>query len=272
MLGIWGLIPAPEASAKVETAATKALEIDPALAEAHTSLAFWNFIFNWDWSATERSFEQALDLLDLHPGYMQAHNLSHAYGIYLTLTGRFDEAITESKRVVELDPLSLAKNSFLGMALCYARRYREAADVLSKTLEMDPNYWVAHFFLGITRASEARYEEAFPALQKVVVLMEEAPLMIGHLGCVYAMGGRREEALEMLGRLRALSKERYVSPLCSALIYVGLGEKDQALADLESATTEGVPFMVHMRVTPLLDSLRSDPRFTALMSKVRGRA
>ena len=96
--------------------------------------------------------------------------------------------------------------------------------------------------------------------------------MIGHLGCVYAMAGRREKALEMLGRLRTLSKERYVSPLCSALIHVGLGEKDQALADLESARRKGVPFMVHMRVTPLLDSLRSDPTFTALMSKVRGRA
>ena len=95
--------------------------------------------------------------------------------------------------------------------------------------------------------------------------------MIGHLGCVYAMAGRKKEALEMLSRLRARSKERYVSPFCGALIHAGLGEKDQALADLERAHNIGEPFMVHARVTPMLDDLRSDPRFTALMSKVRAR-
>jgi len=262
LLGHFGWLPPKEAYPRARVAAEKALEIDDTLAEAHTSMGWVHTFYDWDWVAAEDEFKRALEL---NPNYATGHEW---YGVSLAPMRRFDEGTVSVKRALELDPLSLMINSVYGLGLYWERRYDEALDQYRKTVEMDPNFSLVYLFLGWTYSAKGMWEEAIVASNKFMTLSQGSPFGVGTLGSVYAMSGQRYKALKMLDRLNELSQERYVSPFYKAIIYMGLGEKDQAFEYLEKAYLERESWMATLGTFPLLDSLRSDPRFTALLKKM----
>jgi TolB-like protein/DNA-binding winged helix-turn-helix (wHTH) protein/Tfp pilus assembly protein PilF len=256
-----GLSP-KETFSKAKAAAAKALAIDDTLSEAHAALALVHLRYDWDWSATEREIKRAIAL---NPNYATTY---HWYADYLVVMGRLDEAIAQIKRAQELDPLSLIINTVLGLRLYHARQYDQAIEQCQKTLEMDPNFAQAHFALGEAYEQKAKYEEAIAELQKATTLSPSSPFLFSALGHAYAMSGQAGEAMKILEKLQRLSRQRYVSPHEMAMIYTGLGEKDQAFAWLEKAYADRSWRLPFLNVEPRFDGLRPDPRFADLVRRV----
>ena len=262
-LGVLGYLPPWETAPKMKAAAIKALEIDDTLAEAYAALATLKAFYEWDWAGAERAFKRALEL---NPNYASAHLW---YGLYLDALGRHEESIAEKKRAQELEPLSLIINAGIGFSFYLAREYDQAIAAQRKTLELDPNFFLEHSNLGLAYEAQGMYEKAIAEHQKAVAFSGGAILTLASLGHAYAVSGKRAEAQKILDELHELSKQRYVSPFRIAIIYKGLGKKDQAFAWLEKAYEERDPALNHVKVEPRCDSLRSDPRFTALLKKMR---
>lgn len=262
LLGSYGVLPLRESHPKARAAAMKALEIDDGLAEAHNSLAAIIADYYWDWAAAEEHFKRAIEL---NPNYPVAR---YWYSQYLQRMGRFDEAITEAKRAQALDPVSHNANAHVGMALYRARRYDEAIEHLHKALEMDANALDAHIFLGFAYVERRRHEEAIAEFQRAVTLSGRNPSLLGLLGYGYAVAGKRGEARAILKELDELQTRQYVSSLEIALIYIGLEEREQSFAWLEKAYHEQAWALGFLKVEPVFDPLRSDPRFTELMRRV----
>jgi TolB-like protein/Tfp pilus assembly protein PilF len=247
---------------KAKAAAKKALELDNTLSEAHASLAYALHVYDLDFDGSNREFQRAIEL---NPNYATAH---HWYGIELLVSlGRFDEAIREVKRGLELDPLSLPINGGLGRTYYFARRYDEAIEQLRKTSEMDPGFNYAHWNLGSALAVKGAIGAAIEEYQKARALNDDR--VLGLLGHAYASSGNKMEAEKILNQLKELSKERYVSAYSLALVYLGLGNKEEALRWLEEGYQDRAGNdLVYLRVEPLLDPLRGDPRFEELVTKV----
>ncbi len=253
--------PPTEAYSKGKEAALKALEIDDTLAEAHNSLAdVMKFYF--DWKSAEKEYKRAIEL---SPSYATAH---HWYAYDLMLMGRYDDAIEEINLALELDPNSLIINANMGYVLYNARRYDQAIEYYMNALEMDPNFWVLHQYLGRAYVQKGKYEEAIAEFQEAITLSGSLQENMGNLGYSYAVSGRKAEAMKVVNELKELSTRKYISSYHLALIYVGLGQKNQAFEWLNKAIEEPDIFLVHLKVDPLFDSLRSDPRFTALLKKM----
>src|SRR5437667_8778693 len=248
---------------KAKAAAKKALELDDTLAEARTSLAIAIWLYDFDFSQANREFLRAIEL---NPNYAIAHQ---QYGnITLSALGRFDDAIAEGKRAVELDPLSLVINTDLGSNYCYARRYDEAIAQLRKTLEMDSGFYIAHVVLGQALDAKGARDAAIVECQKARALNDD-PAVLGLLGRAYGLSGNKMEAEKILDQLKELSKQRYVAAYSFALVYLGLGDKEQALRWLEQSYQDRAGSDIgYIRVDPLLDPLHGDPRFEALAEKV----
>jgi len=237
----------------------KALQLDDTLAEAHTSLALVKAQHDWDWSGAEKEFQRAIAL---NPDYAMAHGW---YGWTLGNTGRSEESIAEAKRALELDPLSLYANSFLGIAFYYARRYDQAIEQFRKALELDPNSSFSHSFLGLAYVYKSMYKEGIADLEKAVeIYRSHVSLMF--LGRGYALAGRRAEAQKVLDQLNELSKGKYVPAFRRAEIYAALGEKDKAFEWLQKAYEEH--FIMAIKVEPVYDPLRSDPRWADLLRRM----
>jgi DNA-binding winged helix-turn-helix (wHTH) protein/TolB-like protein/Tfp pilus assembly protein PilF len=258
----YGWLPPKEAMPKAKAAATKALEIDDTLAEAHTSLGGVEMFYEWDWTAAERELKRALEL---NPNYPSAHDL---YSNYLQATGRLDEAIAQSKRAEELDPLSLGLNEDTAIAYYISRQYDQAIEQYRKTLELDSGYVSGHLGLGHVYEQKGRYEEAIAEYQKAISLSERTTDALGALGHALAASGKRSEAMKVLDELKHPPKQRYASPYDLAILYVGLGEKEEALRWLEKAYEARASGLIYLKVDPIFDSLRSDPRFAALVQRV----
>jgi len=254
-------LPPIESRRLAEAAATKALELDPALADAHTALAYVNN-YNWNWAAAEQGYKRALEL---NPNYANAHNF---YANYLMSRGRIDESIAASNRARELDPFSLAISSQRGFLLENARRYDEAIEQLRAVIAMDPNHYHAHWVLGHTYVAKGQFEEAIVAAQKAVDLSQRAPGALGMLGLAYGLGGHEAEAKKVLNELLKLSEARYVTPAALVNVYIGLGDKEQAFVWLEKAYQERSNYLAFLKVFPIVDPLRSDPRFDELTRRV----
>jgi TolB-like protein/Tfp pilus assembly protein PilF/tRNA A-37 threonylcarbamoyl transferase component Bud32 len=257
----WTLSP-HDAMPKAKEAAKKALELDDTLAEAHTSLAIASEVYDWDWAAAESEFKRSIKL---KPNYAAAHEF---YGLYLVSVGRANEGIAESERSVDLDPLSPETNAFLGWVLYFAHRYGQAIEQLRKTTDLDPNYWFAHELLGASYEQQGQFPGAIAELQKAVELAGIIAEPTAWLAHVYAVSGKRAEAQKLLDTLKQRSKETYVPAYANAMVYAGLGERDQALAWLERAYQARSTCMNWLKVFPLLDSLRSDPRFQDLLQRM----
>ena len=248
---------------KAMAAAKKALELDDTLAEAHTALALAIWYYDFDFSQANREFQRAIEL---NPNYATAHQ---QYGNNtLSALGRFDDAIAEGKRAVELDPLSLVINADLGMNFYYARRYDEAIAQLRKTLEMDPRYYYAHVNLGQVLAAKRAFDEAIEEYKKARALNDD-PFVLGLLGHAYASLGNKTEALKILDQLKDVSRQRYVSVYSFAIVYLALGDKQEALRALEQCYQDRAGADIGwIRVDSLVDPLRDDPRFEAIAEKI----
>jgi DNA-binding SARP family transcriptional activator/Flp pilus assembly protein TadD len=260
--GVGALAPA-EAFPRAREAATRALEIDGTLAEARAALAFALASYDWDWAAAQREFLRAIEL---KPACTTAH---HWHGlIYLTAMGRLDEAFAEVRRAHELEPLSLNINTDFGFLPYLMRQYDRAIDEYREALELDQNFVYTHWKLGLAYEQKAMYEEAVEEFLKAVALSGGSAHALVLLGHTYAVSGRRREALKVLDELSELAQRRYFSPYRVAAIHLGLGETDRAFEWLERAYEERDSWLVWLKVDPVLDGLRSDPRFTNLLRRV----
>jgi serine/threonine-protein kinase len=261
-LGLFSFIPPKEAYPRAKAAVKKALEIDPELGEAYASLGWISMLYDWDWQAAEKQY---LHAIKLNPYFAPAHI---RYGMCLAITGRFDESIGETKKAEELDPLEPFASAFVGWSLYMARRFDEAIEQNRKVIAMDPNYSIVYWYQAQSCTGRKLWDEAIASGQKHVQLSGGAAFALATLGLVYGLAGMRDEALNALERMIALSKERYVSPFQLAWFYVGLGEKDQALENFEKAYTDRDSMMPYLGTFPLFDSVRSEPRFQALLKKM----
>jgi len=261
MLGVY-VRPPKEVFPRAKAAATEALQIDNNLSEAHTSLAVIKMHYEWAWLEAEQGFRRAIEL---NSAYAAAHDW---YAEYLAPMGRPEEAIVEIKRAQELDPLSLIISTDVGWHYYFQRRFDLALDQLAKALEMDPNFPPAHLFLGQVYVQLSRLEDANKEFQKAISASGESPRYLAGAGYGYAQSGNTREAQKMLVVLKQLSKRRYVSSLDIAVIYIGLGEKDRAVEWLQKAYEERSAFLIFLRVDPRYDPLRSDPRFQDLLRRM----
>ena len=262
ILADFGYLSSKEAYPKVRAAAEKALEMDNTLAGAYASLGYVKYRYDWDWAGAEKDFKRALDL---DPNYGYAHL---SYSLYLSDMGRHNEAIKEAKRGLESDALSLDFNNVLGWILYEASRYDRAIEQLQNLLEIDQNYWVAHENLARAYAGKGMYKKAIVEAQKAIELSGRNKTAIATLGYIYALAGRKDKARKVLDDLLELSKKEHVSSFWVAIVYTYLGQKDQAFEWLEKAYEEHEVYLSLLKVIPLLDSLRSDPRYKALLKKM----
>jgi tetratricopeptide (TPR) repeat protein len=254
-----------DAYPKAKIAALKALQLDEKLAEAHTALGLLLCVSDLNMARSISEFQRAIAL---KPNYATAH---HWYGNGpLLALGRFNEAIAEGKRAIELDPLSPIINADLGQDLYCARRYDEAIAQLRKTLEIDPTFYYAHYNLGITLQLKGDMPAAIAEYEQAQQLSDDqfVPVL---LASAKAQSGDKEAAKQMLTELEELGQHRYVRSYWRALLYISLGNRDEAVRWLEQAVADhdGLS-IIAIKVDPLLDPLRGDPRFEALAQKVVG--
>jgi TolB-like protein len=250
VLSMYAVIPPRECVPKARAAALKALEIDETLGEAHATLGKVKEIYDFDWAGADRDFKRATQL---SPAYATARQWSAEN---LAVRGRFDEAIAEMRRALEVDPLSLIINTNLGYIYFQARRYDQAIEQFRQTLVMDSSFPFAHVMLGRSYVEKRAYQQAFDEFRA-----GQAFPSLAFIGHAYAVSGSREKAHGLLKELRARSERGYVRALVFAAIYAGLGDKDLAFHWLDKGVEERGEFAVWLGTDPLWDSLRSDPRF-----------
>jgi len=262
LLGDWqyAVMTPKEALPKAKAAATRALELDASLGEAHNSLAFCLDGFDWDFEAGGKEFRRAIEL---NPGYATAH---HWYAWHLALLHRYDEAIVEMRKAESVDPLSLVINADLAELLALAHSYDESILQSKKTIEMEPNFGLAHNHLGQAYLQKQMTDQAIAELQKSVTLSGGSPTCMANLARAYVAAGKRNEAERLLGELKKRSSpdQSYAPEI--AVVYTALGDSDQAMAWLEKGYVER--FNPGVLIRPGFDPLRSDPRFRDLERRV----
>ena len=261
-LGDFEALPSKEAFPKAREAVNKALLLDGSLAEAHSELAIVYLGYDWDFRSAAREFQRAIEI---DPSYSDGHQMN---GYYLAAMGRFDEAVAEMKRALELDPLSLEKTTAIGEVLYLQRRYDQAIEQYRKALEMDSNSGFTHWALGRPLLAQGKFNEAIVEFQKSIPLSGDSPDEPAELARAYAMAGRRDEALKIVEELKKLSEHKHVSPTVMASIYTALGDKNEAFTFLNKALEERDFVLILLKVEPMFDPLRSDPRFAELVHRV----
>ena len=256
----YGVLSPPNAFANAKAAATKALALNDNLAEAHASLAFALDLYGWDWEAAETEYQRAIQL---DPGYATAHQW---YSWHLMMMGQHSQGILELMKAENLDPLSLIISADMADALCVARRYEEAVQKSRKTLEMDPNFAVGHYELGQALEQKNLHDEAIAEFQRAIELSGHSGAFNSYLGYAYARSGRKIEAIKILDDLRARHDQNPSADADIALIYVGLGDWDQAMIALNKAYE--ARFKASILLRPAFDPLRTDARFEDLLRRI----
>ena len=243
--------------------AEKALKLDDTLAEAHSALARVTQQ-EWDWAGAEREYRRAIEF---NPSYPLAHIW---FAQYLSAMQRSEEAVAQAKLAQQLDPVSPFVNTWTGAAYFYAGRADEGMASMQKALELDPSFSDASLVLARAYLAQGMYQRAIAELQKALTFNETETLLLGALAHVYARTEQREEALKLVGKLKRIEAEEsgYVAPFGLIWAYAGLNDKDQAFAWLERACEEHRDRIVWLNVDPLLEPLRSDPRFHDLVRRV----
>src|SRR6266436_1257373 len=243
--------------------AEKALMLDDTLAEAHSALAR-AAQQEWDWAGAEREYRRAIEF---NPSYPLAHIW---YAQYLWAMQRSEEAVAQAKRAQQLDPVSPFVNTWAGAAYFYAGRANEGMASMQKALELDPSFSDASLVLARAYLTQGMFQQAIAELQEALTFNETEVLVLGALAHVYARAGQREEALKLVAKLERIEAEErgYVAPFGIIWAYAGLGDKEQAFAWLEKSYQEHRDRIVWLNVDPLLEPLRSDPRFQDLLRRV----
>ncbi|MEO8041065.1 MAG: tetratricopeptide repeat protein [Acidobacteriota bacterium] len=254
--GNWYL-PSSEALPKAKAAGLKAVELDDSLADAYALLGIYEVWYGLDWVACERNFKRAIEL-----GSTTAHD---GYGYYLLATKNLDQAVSEFTLSRTLNPLSLNANSNAAFGYICAGRYDEAIEQARRTIELDPNYWAGYETLGLAYERKRQYPEAIAALEKARSL-DNNPDIMGYLGYAYAVSGNAAEARKILAELSQPSANLYVSASSIASIYAGLNDKDKAFEWLNKAREQGS--LAIMNVDPPFENLRGDPRFKDLLKRM----
>jgi TolB-like protein/DNA-binding winged helix-turn-helix (wHTH) protein/Tfp pilus assembly protein PilF len=260
----FGQMPPNEAWQNSEEAAVKALAIDDKLGEAHLSLAGVRMWYDWDWPGAEQELKRAIEL---DPQFEDVESYA-MHAEFLSAMGRFDEAIGEARRAQEGDPLSKHFRSNLGYILYNARRYGEAIEEYRKELEKDPNSLQAHLGLGEVYVKKGSYEEAVAEMVKARPLVN-LPRQLARIGYVYAAAGKKDEATKIINEVKGQAREHYNLATFIAAIYASLGDKEQAFAWLGKGCDEHQNGVKELKVSPRLDTLRSDRRFIDLLRRVK---
>ncbi len=248
---------------RAKEAASRALKLDDTLADAHIALGVIKMYYDWDQPGAQEEFERAVAL---SPGDADSHNW---YGWILALMGRFDESMAELRRAQSLDPLSNSNSGAIGANFFWSRQYDRAIEQYQKAIELDPNYAMVHIFLGEVYGSKGDFSKAFAEFDKAGQLgFARTPVMEAELGYVYGVSGDRSHAEKILSEMERQSAQQYISPFYIAVVHVGLGDKEETLRWLEKAYEEHSVSLSELKVDPRFDSLRSEPRFTALLRRV----
>lgn len=247
---------------KAMAAARRALELDDSLAEAHASAGAITMFSKFDWATAEREYKRAAQL---NPNYSLSYEL---YSYLLTSMGRADEAISMARRGAEVDPLSGLLSDDVASAFYFARRYDEAIRQTQKFLDIEPNRPGAHAGLGQNYYQKGMYPEAINEYEIAIKLMGRNPSALALLGCAYAAQGKQAEALKLLEEMKGIAKEKYVSPYDLALLYTSLGQKQDAIAQLNKAYQERSGWMIYLKVEPMFDSLHGERGFTDLVRRL----
>jgi TolB-like protein/Tfp pilus assembly protein PilF len=243
-----------------KAAATRAVEVDPLLGEAHFSLAQTLEHYDWNWSEAERQYKLALEL---SPNYAPVHM---EYGRFVQALGRNDEAMKQMAYVAELNPMDVGIREQVGFVTYAARQYDSAISLFKELNASYPGR--GDFGLGWCYRKKKMYPEAIAALQRELVDSGRAPLAIAALASVQGLAGRKREAVKLIAELKERSRQHYVSNSLFAEAYIGLGEKDEAMAWLERAYEERDQWMVYIKAYPGWDALRSEPRFQAIVRRM----
>jgi DNA-binding winged helix-turn-helix (wHTH) protein/TolB-like protein/Flp pilus assembly protein TadD len=263
LLGTYGIEASQQANPSAKSAARRALQIDDSLSEAHTSLGMISFYYEWNWPQAEHEFRRSIQL---NPNYPLAHEW---YAEDLAATGRTEEALTQVQRALELDPLSLIINTEVGRMFYLTRNYDQAVVAYRKVLDMDPQFARAHSRLGMAYAADRRFDDAIREFQLAKDLAGPDPYLDGLLGYAYALSGSTSKAHKLLEDLTEQhARGKFVPSFSMALISIGLGDRNQALEWLSKSYSDRSCYMVFAKTDPLLDPLRSDPRFQALLNRM----
>jgi tetratricopeptide (TPR) repeat protein len=261
LLGWYGGASSKESLPKSKEAARKALEIDGELPEALASMGFV-LKWDWDWLASEKWLKKAIDA---NPRYASAYNF---YSTYLASNERFEEGIQQIEKALELEPLSPAIHSVAGWVFYFARQYDRAVGQGRRTVTLDPEFAGGHHRLGMALLQKGLYQEAAAEFQEAITLTRGSPMMVAALGLTHALSGKRDEAQESLAELKEILEQEYVPPYDLALLCTGLGEKKQALEWLQEAYEEHSQKLYMLKVEPIFDSLRNEPKFQELIQRL----
>lgn len=262
LLGVWGAEKPKDVFPRAAQYAEKALQADAELAEAMVSRAFVRWVYEWNYREADADFLRAIEI---NPNYATAH---HWYSYFLVSQRRFEEAFTEIKKARDLEgPLNISVNTDIGEIYSWAGKYVEADNALREVLKIEPDYAVARHVLAINLLKQNRMREAVTEAEASRRL-EAEPRVLAVLIYAYNASGEREKALQVLDELNALAKQKYVSPFSLAVVHTGFGDHDAALDELEKTYNERSDTMAILSIYPLLENLRTEPRFVKLQQQV----
>jgi tetratricopeptide (TPR) repeat protein len=256
-----GFLTATEARPKAKAAAEKAVALDDTSAEAHTSLAVFKLFYEYDLAGCEREFRRAFAL---NPNYAFAHD---QFGMALAFQGRFQEAIAEGTRAIELDPLSPQVLIDATVPFMFQRNAEAAKRLGRRAAELDPTYFFPVLIDGWTDLEMGKFREAIPPLKKAKA-MESPPFVTAYLAFAYGAAGDRPSAMAEYADLKKMSRDGTVLPFNLALVYLGLGDRVRALDNLERALAADSQMMPWIGRDAIFDPIRSEPRFVALLNKM----
>ncbi|HET6576761.1 MAG TPA: protein kinase [Gemmatimonadales bacterium] len=255
--------PVQEGLERARAEAERALALDETLAEAHTSLGWVVFIYDWDWPLADRHFRRALEL---NPRYSVARQW---YAWFQVAMGQTELALAEGRRAIALDPASVSIRRSMGWLHYYARQPEQALEHLRRALAMNPTAEENHRLLGLAYLQSGQWDEAAAAFREAIAISHSPALAVAGLGAVAAGRGRLDEARAALAQLERSASEEYVSPVAFVMMHAALGSSDAAFAWLDRAYEERRGWLAYLNVEPMLDPLRGDPRFRKLLERMR---
>jgi DNA-binding SARP family transcriptional activator/cytochrome c-type biogenesis protein CcmH/NrfG len=263
LMASYGVLPPETACLKAMKAASRAIELNPNLAEAHAAMGYLQGTYSWDYAAGAESLSRAIELKPLDPIFHQWYGV-----LIISAYNEVEPGLAAVRRALQLDPVSILNRASLGWCLYFARRHDEAMEVLKQTIELDSNIHVPYLYLGRVYWQKGMFAEAVECFRQAVSLSNGDLPIHAELIAARAMAGDRDEARRLLDELQASSSQKYLSPYYLALIHLGLGDDEKMFALLETAYKERVGQLFGLNVEPRFDRLRNYSRFRNLLERL----